>query len=354
MVLRCASLFLATLPLVAQEPSLETLRAEGHWKQLRPRIEGWHRAQPGDPQALLWMSRVKQAFGDPQGALELVRKAAALAPADAAIQAQLAMAAGETAGQAEGKMKQFSLAREMKKATETALAGNPGDPDATKLLVLFHLQAPGIIGGSEAKAKELVQQLTQLKPLEGLLLQAELAFLKKDLEGARALIQQALTKGGNLYRAHTLMASYHLRQKPQALDAALASYRQALVANPKGIQAHSQIASILAEQGKWAELDACLAQARKADPENLVPYYSAGRNLLEENRNLDRAEALLRTYLSQPPEGGAPDHAAAHWRLGLLFEKQGKKQAAIQALEQALMLRPGFKSAEKDLKRLKA
>jgi len=346
-------LALSSLVLVAQDPGLDALREEGRWKQLRPRIEGWYRAKPEDPYALLWMSRLKQAFGDPEAALELARKAAALKGADSLIQAQLGMAAGETAGRTEGKLKQFSLAREMKKALETALAAQPGDVEASRVLFQFYVQAPSIVGGGEGKARELAQRLARLKPVAGLLLQANLAFQGKDLEAGRGFIQQALAVDGKSYEAHLFMASYQLRQKPQALDAAVASYRQALAANPRGIQAHAQIAAILAEQGKLAEMEACLAQARKLVPENLFPFYAAAQNLIAENKYLERVEPMLRTYLGQEPEGGMPDWAAAHYRLGLLFEKQGRRAEALQELDLALRLRPAFKAAKQESERLR-
>jgi hypothetical protein len=34
---------------------------------------------------------------------------------------------------------------------------------------------------------------------------------------------------------------------------------------------------VYASRGKWAELDATLAEAEKAVPDNLAPYYQAGR-----------------------------------------------------------------------------
>jgi len=352
-MIRAAGLVLCSLMLAAQEPNLETLREEGRWKQIRPRIEGWYRTKPEDPYALLWMSRVKQAFGDPEAALELARKAAALKATDSDIQAQVGMAAGEAAGRADGMMKQYSLAREMKKALESALAANPSDEETAEYLLQFYLQAPGVIGGGQGKAKELAQRFTLVKPVEGLLMQATIAFRAKDMEGGRALVQQALAKNPRSDKAQFAMTSYYLGQKPQALDAALACCRKALECNPKAIQAHATMAEILAEQGKWSELDACLALARRATPENLLPYYSAGRNLIAENKHLDKAEPLLRTYLSQEPEGKSPDFAATHWRLGQLFEKQGRRADAIKEMEQALKLRPTFKPAQKDLDRLK-
>lgn len=343
---------LSAFSLLAQDPGLETLREEGHWKQLRPRIEGWYRSKPEDPYAMLWMSRVKRAFGDPAAGLEIARKAAALKPTDASIQAELGMAAAETAGRTEGMMKQMSLGREMKKALDVAIVGQPGDLMTNQYLFQFFLKAPAIAGGGTDKAKDLALKLTQLKPVDGLLLQASLAFQAKNPEGAKALVQQALAKDPKSYDAHLTMATYHLRQKPQALDAAVGCYRQALLANPKGIVAHAQTAAILAEQGKWAELESCLAQARKATPENLYPYYAAAQNLIAENKSLERVELLLRTYLSQDPEGFMPDRAAAHHQLGLLYDKQNRRAEAIQAFTQALALRPSHKGARKELDRL--
>lgn len=344
---------LAFISLSAEEPSLETLRTQGHWKQLRPRIEGWYRAKPEDPYAQLWMSRLKQAFGDPPGSLELARKAAAARPEDPDIQAQLGFVAGQSAGQADGKLAQFSLAREMKKALETALPARLGDENVRNILVTFYLQAPALIGGGEGKAKELAQRVARDLPADGLLLEARIAFHGKHLEAARGLIQQALARDPRNYNAHLTLARYHLSLKPQALDAALGCYRQALATRPEGITAHAQIAAILAEQGKWAEFEEALAQARRACPENLFPYYAAGTNLIAEGKHLDRAEPLLRVYLGQAPEGNMPDHAAVHWQLGLLFEKLGRKPDAVKELELAVRLRPKFLQAQKDLERLR-
>lgn len=68
---------------------------------------------------------------------------------------------------------------------------------------------------------------------------------------------------------------------------------------------------------------------------------------------LTRAESCFRKYLTQPPEGNSPDLAAAHWRLGLVLEKENRKENARKQLQTAVGLDPNFKEAQKDLKRLK-
>lgn len=43
----------------------------------------------------------------------------------------------------------------------------------------------------------------------------------------------------------------------------------------------------------------------------------------------------------------------AHWRLGLVLEKEGKKGDRIAEIDQAVRLRPDLDDAKKDLKRLR-
>jgi tetratricopeptide (TPR) repeat protein len=106
-------------------------------------------------------------------------------------------------------------------------------------------------------------------------------------------------------------------------------------------------------QKRWQDLEAILVQAEKNVPDNFSPYYQAGRLLLNAGSDLSRAENYFRKYLTQEPEAGAPQHAHAHWRLGLVLEKQGRKPEAINALDTAVRLKPDLADAKKDLKRLK-
>lgn len=55
----------------------------------------------------------------------------------------------------------------------------------------------------------------------------------------------------------------------------------------------------------------------------------------------------------QEPEPVAPSFAIAHWRLGLILEKQGRKSEAIAEIEIATKLDKKFEPAQKDLKRLR-
>jgi Flp pilus assembly protein TadD len=73
---------------------------------------------------------------------------------------------------------------------------------------------------------------------------------------------------------------------------------------------------------------------------------------VEIGKELPRAEGYAKKYLSQEPEGGEPDAAEAHRLLALVFGKEGRNADARAEIETALGLRPNFKAAKDDLKKL--
>lgn len=66
-----------------------------------------------------------------------------------------------------------------------------------------------------------------------------------------------------------------------------------------------------------------------------------------------RGDRYLRHYGEQEPEPTAPKLSRAHWKLGQILEKQGRKPDAIAEYQAATRLEPGFEPAQKDLKRLR-
>ena len=93
-----------------------------------------------------------------------------------------------------------------------------------------------------------------------------------------------------------------------------------------------KLAVVAASQERWEQLEGVLEAAEKSVPDDLSPYYRAGNLLLQQMREFPRAERYFRKYLIQDPEAGAPSHALCYWRLGLVFEKLGRKGEAVGAL----------------------
>jgi len=347
LVLSCISLVVA-----AQGSELEALRQDGQWKQIRMRVEGWYQTSPGDPFALLWISRVKQAFGDPAGALALARAAVAKRPDVAELQAQLASAAHVNLAVIEGHWEQMTLVREMKQAGEAALAIQPDHRDAARLMVAFYMQVPAILGGGKTKALALSQKLAGVQPSLGLLLQADIAGYQKEWAEARRLARGALSKDPMAIDILLKLGGIDLAAEPKGFDEALEMYQRVLAAHPRHITAHAQVAAIFAAQQNWNRLDEALMTSRRALSGNQLPGYRAAEAILLHGQSLARAEGLFKAYLNEAPEGDAPDHATAHWRLGQVKEKLGKRAEAQAEFNEALKARPTFREAKADLQRL--
>jgi tetratricopeptide (TPR) repeat protein len=115
---------------------------------------------------------------------------------------------------------------------------------------------------------------------------------------------------------------------------------------------HAILAQVYVRLERWSELEDLLVSALKEAPDDLVPYYTAAQVMVGEDKDLVRAGTYLHKYLSQEPEGEEPDAAHAHRLLGLVLEKQKRRVEACQELETALRLKPDFKAAKEDLKRM--
>ena len=89
------------------------------------------------------------------------------------------------------------------------------------------------------------------------------------------------------------------------------------------------------------------------DPENLSAHYQIGKIGALTGEQLDLAEASLEYYLDNRPPAGAPTHAGAHWRLGMIFEHRKQLDRARAAYEAALELNPAHARAQAALEALK-
>lgn len=343
-------------PLHAADPSTATLIEQGHYKRAKPIIAERLKTNPNDAQTWYEMSKVSAAFQRWDEAIQQSEKAVALNHKNAEFQAALADAVVSKLGSSQaGMFAKLSLARRFRKEAELALQLDPNNLDANSDLLEFHLEAPGIVGGDKQKAIEIADRMVHANPVRGYLLKLEIATHEKkpasELEG---LVQQAINADPKLYYARTQAAYFYISQGGPALAHAEEQARQAIHLDPTRVPGYTALATVYAQQGKWKELDATLADAQREVSDNLTPHYQAAKAILlnPQNQDLPRAEKYLRTYLSQPPEGNEPTPAAAHWRLGQVLERQGHKDQAKQELQQAVTLEPDFEPAKKDLKRL--
>ena len=338
----------------ATDSSTAELIEQGHYKRAQVILEQRLKANPNDARSYSEMSKVSEAFHRWDDAIQQAEKAVALDPKNAEFQAALADAIGSKLSGAQiGMFAQASLARRFKKEAEHALQMDPNNVEANNDLMEFHLDAPGLVGGDKKKAEEIANRMIGIKPVRGYLMKLEFATHEKRERELQGLVQQAIAADPKDYYARTQAANFYLMKGnslPQAEDQA----RQAIKIDPGRAAGYTALATIYAQQGRWKELDALLADSQREVPDDFTPLYQAAKSILVGNQSqeMPRAEKYLRMYLGQAPEGDEPSLAAAHWRLGLVLEKEGHKNEARQEIQQAVHMDASLEPASKDLKRL--
>jgi tetratricopeptide (TPR) repeat protein len=304
---------------------------------------------PDDPVALRVLARARCLQGRFDEAAEFGERAVAAAPRSADAHFALGLVSGSRAQRAR-IIHKAALARRFRKEMETALALDPRHADALVGMIEFHRQAPGIVGGSLKKADEFVDRLMTVDPTRAWLVKAEIAIVAGDSGASERCLREAVAIGQP--RARLALATF-LDRPWRNPDESARLALEVVAAEPWSTGAWALLASHEAARRRYPELEATLARAEAAVPENLEPHYRAARELIREGGDAIRAEALLRRYLEVEPEIGGPSHAAARWQLGLALERQGRRAEALAEVSAAVRMDPKLEAARKDLKRLR-
>jgi tetratricopeptide (TPR) repeat protein len=354
-----ASLLFFSLVAVApasRADSIPDLIEQGHYKRAEAALRPLLQQNPNDPGANYLMSKVDIALNRLDDAISHAEKALSADGNRAEYHAQVAEAYGARTGDPKaGMFQKLSAARRLKQEADAALQLDAKNVDANSDLLDFYLDAPGITGGSKDKAKELALRVTQLDPAQGYLLQVQFARHEKHTGEIEQLYKQAIQAAPNKYEARIGLADFYLNPTAPQFALAEEQARQALKIDPQRTGAYTLLAVLAAKQSHWNDVDQILADSEKNVPDDFAPHYQVGKTilLLGDGSQLARAESCFRKYLTEQPEGDTPSLAAAHWRVGLVLEKEGRKNDARSELQTAVNLDPSLKEAQQELKRLK-
>ena len=273
-------------------------------------------ANSADPQVSYLRGRIALAQNHAEAAAALLEKAVAGNEHVAAYHFYLGSAYGQQAMEA-NVFHQAMLAKKTQAEYERAVALDPNSIDARLGLIDFYSIAPGFMGGSMEKA---LQQAAEVK--------------KRDA-----------------WQGHRAAARVYLRDKKP--DLARKEMQDSVREQPNSAKAHASFASFLAQNDKnfaaaWSELDTAL----KLDPTYMPTYARIGQVAALSGAQLARGEEALKTYLAYHPKSGEPDLASAHYTLGTIYEKQGKKAEARASYLAAARLAPASKAVQEALKRV--
>jgi tetratricopeptide (TPR) repeat protein len=289
---------------------------QGRLAEARAALESVASATPSNATALFYLGRIALSGDDAKEAERRFEAAMKLDDRSALYHLWLGRACG-TQAQRAGKLSQALLARRTRNEFERAVALDPDYLDAREGLVSYYLQAPGFLGGSVEKAREQAAEIRKRDRLRGTLSDAAIAQDQKDFAGAER------------------------------------EYRSASALYPDSLSPRYGLGLFFARTAKYDEAFATFDSILAARPEELNALYQIGRTGALSGQRLDRAEQALKQFLAAPPREGTPRPAGAHWRLGMVYEKQGRKDMAAEEYRSALAIDPGFAEAKKALAKLR-
>lgn len=258
-----------------------------------------------------------------------------------------------------------SLLREKKltaaeAAANALIAANPKDAEAYALLgtVCVAKADPDSAIKACEKAVELAPKSSeyqlQLGDTYNFAAQKAGVFSKMSL-GKKCLVayEKAVELDpANLTARSSLMAVYQMAPGMMGGGVDKAYEQAAAIKKLDANRGHVAYAILYVGEKKFAEAFTEVEEVLKTAPDNYLALFQFGRLTTLTGERVDRGIEALNKCLTLPPPPGSPGHEAAQWRLGILWEKKGDKQAARAAYEAALAINPNFQQAIDALKKL--
>lgn len=304
----------ATLP---AQTAADALRCDRQGDARHPEAKAQVRqmAQGSTPEATFHAGCAALFDGQASRAADLFEKVVQANDANPIAHFWLGRAYGDLAEKA-NVFKQASLARKTKAQFDHAVQLDPAYLDAREGLMQYYLLAPGILGGSVDRAREQVQEIRRRDAYRGGFAAARLATRQKDT---------------------TTLAR---------------EYRQLVAQYPDSGAPWTSLITMLVVQRHWDEAFETTDRLTRAQPESRVAPYLVGRLAAESGQQLERGEQALRRYLTTTPRPGEPTLANAHYRLGGVLERQGRRDQARAEYQAAVSLDPKLKPARDALAKL--
>jgi tetratricopeptide (TPR) repeat protein len=271
-----------------------------------------------DATALYYMGRIAMAEERPGEAVDWFEKAVKANDSSSDYHLWLANALGQEAQRA-SKLRQPFLARRVKSEFERAVQLDPRSVAARRGLMDFYMIAPGVMGGSKEKAREQAAEIAKINRLQGRFATASIAQREKDL----AAVER--------------------------------EYVAAAAENPDSAIAHLSLAAFYQSTQRWDEAFGVLDRLLAAQPGEVRGHYQIGRTAALSGRQLERGEQSLKLWMARPPDDATMvTRSGAHYRLGMIYDKQGRQDLARVQYEEALRINPRNEEARKSLDRLRA
>jgi tetratricopeptide (TPR) repeat protein len=131
-------------------------------------------------------------------------------------------------------------------------------------------------------------------------------------------------------------------------------YVAAASENPDSAVAHLALSVFCQNTRRWDDAFAVLDRLLRAKPDEIRAHYRIGRAAALSGMQLDRGERSLKLWIAKSPEDAlATTRSGAHFRLGMVYERQGRRDLARAAYAEAIRINSRNEDARKALEKLK-
>ncbi|MGQ9604002.1 MAG: tetratricopeptide repeat protein [bacterium] len=262
------------------------------------------------------MARIMLSKQSNDEAIDFARRAVKIDGSQAEYQFWLARAHLAKAMES-GVINSFRYARKAKESYEKAVDLDPKNVEARFELFMYLVMAPRLVGGDIKKAEEHAITIEKLSDLYGNYARAALSEKNGDIQTAeKHYLRASEIDTSSAFFAHLALGLFYERQK--RIDDALRVFRNILEVKP--------------------DMSAAL--------------FHIGRILVTNKMDLDEAEYCFKKYIEIEPPKSAPNWAAAHWRLGMVYELKGRVDEALEEYRKAVEAAPGVDEYKRSLKEL--
>ena len=313
-------LLLASMPTFGQtaidlDRGIELFESE-KYTRARAVFESIIEESPNNHRAIHYLGRVFLQEKEYDDAIEWLEEGIALNNSSSEYHYWLAMAQLKE-GQRSGILKKISLARKIPKTLNKAIELDTDNLDARELLMVFYYGAPGIIGGDKRKG----------------LLELQTIQRQDKKKGKQALISRYYTE--------------------RNYDAVEKGFLKLLEEDPDDKEILIKFGDFCKDRKMFKKAFVVFEKITKSYPEGLYSHYMCGRMAAQSGENLEKGIKHLDIYLQGREAGHSRSVARAHYRLGTIYQIQGKIDHSRSEYEQALRIYPKLKESKQALNKLK-
>jgi tetratricopeptide (TPR) repeat protein len=205
----------------------ERMFGEAKFKQAQVLFDNFLKSNPNHIKSIEYLGDIASHNSSWENATLYYRKLKELKPSEANYFYKYGGALGMRATQV-NKFKALGMIGEIKGSFEKAIELNPKHIEARWALVMYYIQLPGILGGSETKALRYSNELLKLSPVDGYLSKGQIFEYFKKYTLAEEQYKKAIA-AGSTKTGTQLLANLQKNKLKKSSDAGISNFVENII-----------------------------------------------------------------------------------------------------------------------------